>query len=291
MARNTFLLAIVALVVGNFFATLVDVLVKLLAADVSVYQYIFLRQAAVFVLLFPFWRRLSRDRRQPGKIKVHLFRAVLTNIGGPSAVIALTLLPLATANVVFYAAPLLALIIASTLFNEVLKSHRLIVTLLGFFGVTIALRPEYFGLGSLMALVTAFAVAFYNLSVKWLPADSPPLNTVFWSNLFTLPICGLLAAFHWQTIDTEILLLAGGSCVCLVIYQGCCAFAFQRAQAGAISVAEYSGLVFAALLGWLWFAETLDIWTLFGICLIIFPILWQTWYESRDILVVPAHPH
>ena len=273
-------LAIIALLVGNLFATFVDVIVKVLAKDVSIYQYIFLRQLAVFAILLPFWLRLPKIARNPINLKVHCARAILTNIGGPAAVMAILYLPLATANVIFYSAPLITVVMARILFNEVLTKQRVIVTLLGFTGVVVAFRPEYIDLAGLLALVTAFAVAGYNISVKWLPG-SHPTNTLFWSNLFTLPITGLITVFYWQPITLNLIILAIGACVFLIIYQASCVYAFQKADASAISVAEYSGLIFAAFLGWLLFDEMVDVWTFCGICLILIPIIWQSWYERK----------
>ena len=280
--KNTsiILLAIISLIVGNLFATFVDVIVKLLASDVSIYQYIFLRQLAVFLILLPFWFRLAEPARHPGNIKIHCVRAVLTNIGGPAAVMALLYLPLATANVIFYSAPLITVLLAKLFFKESISRHRIIVTLLGFTGVVIAFRPEYIDFAGLLALVTAFAVAGYNISVKWLPKTSHPTNTLFWSNLLTLPLTGVIAAFFWQPITQDLIILSLGACICLIAYQASCVFAFQKADASAISVAEYSGLIFAALLGWFIFEETVDAWTISGICLILLPILWQSWFES-----------
>lgn len=272
--------AIFALIVGNLFATFVDVIVKVLATDVSIYQYIFLRQLAVFGILFPFWIRLKQSARHPINVKIHCVRAILTNIGGPAAVMAILYLPLATANVIFYSAPLITVVFARLFFNEVLSRQRIIVTLLGFAGVIVAFRPEYIDLAGLLALVTAFAVAGYNISVKWLP-NSHPTNTLFWSNLFTLPLTGIIAAFYWQPVTQDLIILAIGACVCLIVYQASCVFAFQKADASAISVAEYSGLIFAAVLGWVLFDEKVDIWTFSGISLILIPILWQSWYERK----------
>jgi drug/metabolite transporter (DMT)-like permease len=275
------LLALLILILGNLFATFVDVIVKALAADVSVYQYLFFRQVTVLLLMLPFWLRLPKRFRQPGSIKVHSFRALMTNIGAPCAVFALLYLPLATANVIFYAAPMITLVLASLIFKEQLTKRRLFVTCLGFAGVAIALRPEYIGLAGMLAFCTAFAVAAYNLSVKWLPKGSSTINTIFWSNLLAIPLIAIISSFSWQPITQELLILSIGSCLCLVVYQWCCIVAFQKADAGAIAVAEYSGLVFAAVLGWLIFSELLDIWTTVGITLIILPIIWQSWFEHK----------
>ncbi len=282
--KNLIIIALLTLILGNFFSTLVDVIVKLLAADVGIYQYLFFRQIAVLLILLPFWLNLPAKRRKLDDARVHAFRASMTTIGAPSAVIALIYLPLATANVIFYAAPMITLLLAAVIFREKVGRQRTMITLLGFIGVAIALRPEYLGSASLFAFCTAGAIAAYNISVKWLPLNSSVVSTIFWSNLFVLPLFGIIAAFNWQPVTLDLIYLATGSCLCLVAYQGCCILAFQKADASAIAVAEYSGLVFAAGLGWLIFHESVDLWTIAGISLIILPVIWHSWFEHRQEL-------
>ncbi|MET1255108.1 DMT family transporter [Aliikangiella maris] len=279
LTHNYIILAFLVLILGNLFATFVDIAVKVFASSGSIFQYVLLRQGIMLLLLLPFWLKLPTERRQAVAPKVYFTRALLTNIGAPTAVIAVLYLPLATANVFFYSAPLFTLLLANLLLKEAMPKHRIMVTLAGFAGVIIALKPEHFNLIGLVATVTALAVAGYNLSVRWLPPDTSTLSTLVWSNIFTIPITGCIAIFYWQPITQDILLLALISCLFLGVYQACCIIAYQKAEAGAIVVAEYSGLIFAALFGWLLFDEAIDMWTIVGILLIIFPIGWQSWYE------------
>ena len=281
-SKHLILVLFLVLILGNLFATFVDVIVKLLAADVSVYQYLFFRQAAVILLITFFWRRLPRASRAPANIKVYATRAVLANIGAPCAVMALLYMPLATANVIFYSAPLFSILIAYYLLNEKNKRYRIAIALIGFLGVIVSLRPEYISMAGLYALATALSVAGFNLSVRWLPKNSSTANTIFWSNILAFPLTGIIAALNWQPITQDLIILSLGACICVLVYQGSCIYAFQRAEAGAIVVAEYSGLIFAAALGWLVFQEMLDSWTIIGISLIVLPIIWQSWYEHKQ---------
>ena len=276
------LLAFLFLVAGNLFATLVDVVVKALASNVSIFQYLFFRQISVILFLLPFWLNLEKEKRHPGSLKVHSFRALMTNIGAPAAVVALLYLPLATANVIFYTAPMITLLLAALIFNEKLTLSRIASTSLGLLGVILAVRPDQLGIAALLALCTAIAIAFYNISVKWLPQSSSTINTIFWSNLLALPLIMILAGLDWQPITSDLLLLSITSCLFIILYQGCCIIAFKKSDASAIAVAEYSGLVFAAILGWLIFEEVINGWTSIGIGLIILPIIWQTVFESRN---------
>lgn len=281
MHKNLILYAFLLLVLGNLFATFVDVLVKIYAQPGAIYQYLLIRQLVLLALILPFWLKQNKPARAPGNIKVHASRALLSTFGAGGAVFALLYLPLATANVLFYAAPIITMLLAAYLLKEPIKKHRIIAMVVGFIGIAIAMRPQYINFAALAALVTAFCIAGFNLSVRWLPKDISIVSTMFWTNIICLPITAVIALTQWQAIDQDMLILAVSSCICLLVYQGCCIVAFKHADAGAIAIAEYSGLVFAALLGWGIFAEYLDNYTLLGIALIILPIAWQSLKEHK----------
>jgi drug/metabolite transporter (DMT)-like permease len=281
MSSRIIVLAVFALIVGNLFATFADVIVKYIAIESAVFQYIFIRQFIVVILITPFWLRLPKKTRELTQPKVYAFRACLTAIGAPATVLALLHLPLATANMIFYLAPFITLVLGLVLFKEAMHSHRFAVVLLGFLGVFIALKPDYIGVEALYALITAVAVACFNVSVKWLPKKNSTVVALFWTNVFALPILSIGAYIYWQPVTMDLLILCVSTCVCFIIYQACCIYAFQNADVGAVTVAEYSGLVFAIILGWLAFDEAIDARTIIGASLILLPIMWQSHYEYR----------
>ncbi|WP_199911695.1 hypothetical protein [Dongshaea marina] len=86
-----------------------DVAIKLMAGSVGTYQYVVIRQLLSLLLLAPFWLKLPREKRTIRRPGVTMLRALLVLTGSGCAVIAIHGLPLATANAIFYAAPLLML--------------------------------------------------------------------------------------------------------------------------------------------------------------------------------------
>ncbi len=106
---NPVALAVWLLVLGNLAASLSDVAVKMLQGEVVPFQYMFLRQLFAFALIWPVWRKQPKVLRQLNDPKVTLIRAHLVLLGAGCMVVAISYLPLATANAVFYAAPLLML--------------------------------------------------------------------------------------------------------------------------------------------------------------------------------------
>ncbi len=265
--------ALLLLVAGNLFASLSDVAVKLLNGELTTYQYIFIRQLIGLLVILPFWLRLNKAQQSVGSLPLNLFRAHLVIIGSGCMMIAVTHLPLATANAVFYAAPVLMLPLSVWLLNEIPAKGKVIATCIGFIGVLIVLRPSQFHWAALFAMGTAITLALFNILVRKLPAGQPVVTTLFWTSLLSLPVSGLLAFTHWQPMNFAQLGLVAASAILILTYNGCAVLAYRKVSADQIAMVEYSGLIFVTLFGVLWFEEVPDWITLVGILLIVLPML------------------
>ncbi|MDF2153185.1 DMT family transporter [Vibrio sp. CAU 1672] len=266
-------LALLLLVAGNLAASLSDVAVKLIDGTLSPFQYMFLRQLVTLVLLTPAFLSRPHHQRRLQQKGITLLRAHLILIGSGCMMIAITHLPLATANAVFYAAPLLMLPLSAWLLQEKPSGSKIIATALGFAGVLVVLRPENFHWAGLFALGTATTLALFNILVRKLPGSQPVITTLWWTTVLSLPISALLAGYHWQPLQAEQLLLVLVSAACILSYNGLAVMAYQRAPAGEIAMAEYSGLIFVTAFGLIWFNEIPDWLTAVGILMIILPLL------------------
>lgn len=266
-------IALWLLVAGNLTASLSDVMVKLLDGSVSPFQYIFIRQIISVIVIYPLWRKepaMSRPLRAPA---LNTFRAHLVLAGSGCMVVAITHMTLASANAVFYAAPLLMLPVSALMMKELPSRTKVFGTLLGFIGVLIVLRPSQFHWAALFALGTATTLALFNVSARKLPSEQSMISTLFWTSLLSLPVAGVLAAWSWQPIDLFQLSLITAGAVLILIYNGLAVLAYRKAPAGEIGLAEYSGLVFVTIFGIWWFDEIPDWITAIGIILIIAPLL------------------
>lgn len=265
--------AIALLVLGNLLATLSDVAVKLLDGGMSPFQYMFLRQLFSLLMLTPFWLAQGHEQRALSQPKVTLSRAHLILVGSGCMMVSITYLPLATANAIFYAAPLLMLPLSVWLLKERPSLGKIIATTIGFMGVLIVLRPSHFHWAALFALGTASTLALFNILVRKLPAQQSVVTTLWWTTLFSLPVAALLAAFFWQPIQLEPVLYVAFSALCILGYNGLAVAAYRKAPAGQIALSEYSGLIFVTVIGLVWFNEMPDTFTWLGIILIILPLL------------------
>lgn len=277
------LLAIGFLLLGNLLATGADVFVKAFSTSSGIYQYLFLRQLLLVLCIAPLFYRQAPQQRVLKKARIQTLRANLIAVGGACVVVALNELSLATANVLFYAGPVITLLLAAWWFKEPLHKVRIFNIVCCFTGVIVALRPDTAGMGIFAGLAAAVCIACHTLLVRFIPTTTTHTSIMFWGAALSLPLLSVLSLTDWQPPNLEMLYLVLGTAFCVAGYQLCCIVAYRQAEAGAIAVAEYSGLVFAAVLGWWMFAEALDIWTVIGILLIILPIVFQSVLEHRRV--------
>ncbi len=187
--------------------------------------------------------------------------------------VALTYLPLTTANALFYTAPLIMLPLSAWLFGEKTTTDKMVTTLIGFTGVIVILRPSEFHWATIFALGCAFTLALYNLLVKKLPLGKPVSITLFWTSLLSLPFAGVLSAFFWQPLSYFDFALIAASAFSTMGYHASAISTYKRSVTSHIALAEYSGLIFVTLFGVIWFEEFPDELTLVGILLIVLPML------------------
>ncbi|MBE3670170.1 EamA family transporter [Vibrio navarrensis] len=269
--------AIVLLVVGNLLATLSDVAVKLIDGNVSPFQYMFLRQLFSLLMITPLWLMQRKTQRALAQPRITLVRAHLILIGSGCMMVSITYLPLATANAVFYAAPLLMLPLSVWLLKEKPALAKVLGTLVGFVGMLVVLRPSQFHWAACFALGTALTLAFFNVLVRKLPAEQTVVTTLWWTTLLSLPVSLLLALLYWQPLTPTLAAYIFASSVCILGYNGLAVAAYRKAPAGQIALAEYSGLLFVTLIGMYAFAEHPDLVTWAGILLIVLPLFpWQS---------------
>lgn len=256
MAADRQMLAILLLVLGNLIISVGDVLVKLLGqTTVTPYQYVALRFLLTSLLLLPFWLRLPREKKGWGEWKIHVLRGHLLLVGSACVFISLIYLPLATANAVFYAAPLMTLPLAALLSKEQVRLSAYIVSLLGFGGILIVLNPAEWHWAGWIALLTAFSMAASNVLVRRLPQKRSVLATLFLTQALALPISFALALPTWQPLTADLWWLLVGATLVGIVYQGVCILAYTMADASKIAASEYSGLIFVTIMGMVLFSE------------------------------------
>jgi len=278
--------AILLLVLANLLASLSDVSLKVLNGDVPTFEYVFIRQIISLLFILPFWLKLPTSQYRQGCCMIAFWRAQFIVGGSACAMIAITHLTLATANAMFYVAPLMMLPMSILFLKEAPPMSKYIATSIGFIGVLIVLRPEQFHWAAIIALGSALTMAVCNILIRRLPAEQSIIATLFWTTLMTLPLAGLLAVFDWQPISLLNVLWIVAINVFVLGYHALVVIAYKKSAVSNIALAEYSGLAFVTLFGIFWFDEIPDLLTVMGILFIVVPMMplpWQQWFIKRKV--------
>lgn len=284
MKGHTLRSAIALLIIGNALAVLSDVVVKLMGNGAPIFQFILVRTLITIALLLPFYRQF--DLRTPFLgLRVHLLRSMTALLGIFCMVVALTTLPLATANAMFYIAPLMVMLLAVLLFREKLTPWSVLAVISGLAGTLVILRPMEFNWGAIAALGGALALAVNAVLVRLLPPQHSTVHKLFISHVLMVPAAILLFAGEWVISAPgwrpDILGFALGSGALILIYSLTVLLAYRTVDANQVTSAEYTGLIWAILIGWIWFAEAPDIWFVIGSLMIVVPLILLGIFQNR----------
>ncbi|SEL85039.1 EamA domain-containing membrane protein RarD [Colwellia chukchiensis] len=273
-------IAMILLIVGNMIAVFSDALIKTLSDDVAVFQFVFFRQLTAVLILLPFCL-FSQQQGFFHGLKWHVLRGHIWLCGAIFMVIALNAMPLATANAIFYAAPLLMLPLAMMLFQEKLTRHSILVAVFGFIGVLIVVKPTQINWAAIAALIVALTMAANNVLIRKIPKHLNVFQVLLLTNVVGMPAAFALAWWEGQPWDWSAMLTATGSTTFILIYAGICVLVYRAVDASKIASAEYSGLLGAVAVGILWFDEVPDLSLVIGTAFIIFPLMWLAKVEAK----------
>lgn len=254
-----------------------DAFMKNASLAVGAYSALLFRAPIGFAIAAPLW--LGTGGRWPGGgvLRLHLVRGVVVAAMAFLFFFSLTLLPLAQAIAISFIAPLIALFLASVLLGERIGRQAVIGALLGLAGVAVILAGkiwrETLGDGAPLgiAAVLASAVLYaWNLVLQRQQAlVAKPLEVATFQNGVTfLTLVGFAPFFlrlpqgaAWGDIGVSALLSVSGA---LLFTWG-----YARAETQRLAPLEYSGFLWAALFGWLFFREPVPGPTIAGAALIV----------------------
>ncbi|WP_035008496.1 DMT family transporter [Enterovibrio norvegicus] len=275
-------LAMTLLVLGNLSATFSDALVKTMEGgpDGAIFQFALFRQVSAVLILLPFCLTAPVKNLKKG-LKWHALRAHIWLLGVFFSVIALTTMPLATANAIFYAAPLIMLSLAAIFLREKLSAPSIIAAVVGFIGVLILVRPTELDWGASSALIVAVTLAVNNLLIPKIPREQTVSQTLMLHNLIGIPIAFALALYEGMPFSLDLFWRAAGSTAFILVYAATCVIAYRAAESNKIASAEYSGLVCAVGVGLVLFGEVPDMIMIVGTTLIVVPLIWLAGREKH----------
>jgi drug/metabolite transporter (DMT)-like permease len=228
---------------------------------------VFFRNAVAAVFLLPWLRMRHRSLSlKTNCFHLHLLRAAAGLGAMYCFFIALKLLRLADAMLLCYTLPIFIPIFEWLWLREPVSRQTKVAVTVGFIGITLVLKPGFglFQAAGLVGLASGMLAALAIVGIRRMTVTEPVVRIVFYFTAFSSLVSSIPLAWTWQKPAGHMLWALGLMGVLAVMAQICLTKGYSLAPAGQVGPFSYGNVVFAALLGWLIWGETLDGLTIAG---------------------------
>ena len=268
---------ILAALAGVAALALMDAFMKGASLAIGAYSAALLRSALGLCLIAPVW--LAAGGRWPGRqaLRLHLMRGVVSAFMALSFFFALTRLPIAETIAISFFAPILSLYLAAVILKERIRRSAIAAGLFGLAGTLVIvggrIGRETLNDGAaagLAAILFSALLYAYNLILARQQAQTAgPLEIASFHSGVGAAVLALGAPWLLALPDGETFLAIGAASLLTVCGAAVLGWAYAREEAQVLVPMEYSGFLWAALFGWLFFAETVTPTVLAGTALIV----------------------
>ncbi len=263
---------IVLTIFGGLCFSIQDSGIKWVSAELAVVQILFLRSVIGIVVLTASTRLTGETIRlrvrRPGLL---LFRTVVNILSWFLFFSGLQYLPLATAMALFFSFPLFLAVLSVPLLGEKVGIRRSISIIIGFVGVLFITNPAA---GIEWPMLYMLGAAFgWSLvaSTTRIVGQTESTSTVLFFTLFGFVLITSMPQFWiWQDINLQTTGLIVLVSVFGVVAQFCLTRAYAIATPSLIAPFEYSGLIWAAIIGYLVWGDIPGTNAIIGTGLIVF---------------------
>ncbi|WP_182003451.1 DMT family transporter [Acinetobacter lactucae] len=202
--------------------------------------------------------------------RIHFLRALLMSLIGLSFITGLKYIPLSEATAINFLAPIFVLIFSYFILKEKINKDDLIKILIGFLGILIIARPggDIFRLEIVFPMCAAIFFAFYQVLTKITSMYESSLVSNYYLGFYAFVLTSLVLPFFWEKIvpdDLIFFLLVG-------VFGTFAHTLFNKAYIleSPVKLAPYSymQILFATILGFIFFGTIPDLTTFLGIFII-----------------------
>jgi S-adenosylmethionine uptake transporter len=263
--------------------SLMDALMKGLSLEIGAYNALLWRTLAGATLAGLVFAALRSPWPSRAAMRFHLIRGSMSTVMAILFFWGLARVPMAQAIALAFVAPLIALYLAAVLLKERIERSAILASLLGFAGVVVILAGQAEAelgrdalYGSLAILASAGFYGWNIILMRQQALVARPVEIAFFTSLIMAAGFLLVSPFLARAPATEqwpalvaAAFLAFGSLLLL-------SWAYARAEAQRLAPVEYTGFVWAAIFGLIFFSEPVRPLTLAGAAMIVVACLFAT---------------
>lgn len=291
--QNRPTLAIALKLVAIFLFMVMGAMVKAAVEVVPPGQAVFFRSLlAMPVIVLWIWQRGElREALIPKNTLGHVWRGLFGTTAMGLMFAGLGLLPLPEVTAIGYATPIFAVILAAFMLGERIRLIRISAVALGLVGVLIVVWPRLTvgadditraaSLGAIFVLAASLIRALVQIHVRTLVKTEHTAAIVFYFSLTASCLSLLTLPFGWVVPDPQtalLLILAGlmGGVAQILVTS-----AYRYGAASMLAPYDYASLIFAILIGYVWFDEVPTGVMLIGASLVIAGNVLVIWRERQ----------
>lgn len=293
MPTHPLLLGALLLTLGELALTSMAAVIKHVSPEVGIWMVVFLRNLFGLAVLLPIVARhggtLFRSNR-PWTMAIRALAGLAAMYG---FVYVIEHLPLAEATLVKLTSPFFMPLIGWFWLKEHIGRHNAAAIVIGFAGVLFILRPgsATFDPDALVGITAAVLASLAMVAIRDMQEAREPANRiVFQFGLVSTLVSAIPLLWFWETPAMHLwpwLIAIGvfGTAGQLLITR-----AFLIAPPGRIGPFNYTSLVFAAVLGAVFWGESLFLTTIIGSALIFAAGLVNLYGDRRVRMAIPEKP-
>ena len=264
-----------------------DVFMKYVSREIDLYQITFLRGLLVTLILLVFCLILKVSLKIPNnkdKIII-LVRSVFEVLMIYSFLTALFNMNIANANAVLQLIPLVVLFGSFLFLGKQLKQNEIIAVFFGLIGAIIVIRPgaSDFNFYSIFALLAVASMSVRDLVTVNLNKKIPSLLVAFYSSLLITIVSFLLSSEKVSFMELKNPMFIFYSAVLVSIGYIAAVAAMRFGEVTFVSPFRYTALLWAIVLGFLFFSEIPKLTTIFGGLIIIFAGIYLVYNEKNKV--------
>lgn len=250
-----------------------DVVAKKLGQQgMPILQIVWARMALGAVMTLPFALKTAGPRGLiPTRPAIHALRALFLILATFFFFWSLKFLPIADALAIFFVQPLVVTALSPVILGERVGPRRWMAVAVGFIGTLIIIRPGFQTLNPGMALAfgAGTSLGLYMLMTRKIANRDPAAVTTFLTSLIGAVMVSAVVGFVWQAPTAEqwgMFVLLG-----LIATFGhyLIVLAYDRAEASLLAPLAYTEMIGATAVGWWFFGDFPDGWTLLGVAVLI----------------------
>lgn len=275
--------AVLLMVVGTVFFSSMHALIRFMSADLHAFELAFFRNLFGVLVVLPWMLRSGLAPLKTKRLGLHSVRGLLNGIGMLMFFYAVSITPLADVIALSFTAPIFATILAIVFLGEVVGSRRWAAIFVAFLGTMVILRPGLMEItqGQFLAMASAALWACSLIMIKVLSRTETSITIIAYMIIFQVPVSGLAAATVWVTPSLEQVCVMAIMGMLGTVGQWLLIEALKEGDTNVVMPFDFLKMIWAVLLGFLFFNELPDIFTWIGSSIIFLSAIYIAWRESK----------